>query len=200
LENKNYCKTIRYAIIEVNPSFLQHKIPLIQIFNYIVYWGASIYFLIRNFIFNLLSGITNATEYITAFFKKKITTNKKGIDINFELNNNQINKRDLKNPLINLDIDDISLLPSYLIYKKEIEFFYNKEGLKKIKEIQSQYHIKFPEFNSKNIVLKKETFYISKEISQLCNKITITISYNQAAMFTLNILNKLKILKKEKYE
>lgn len=188
----NYCITTRYSIIEITPSFLKNKIPIIQIFNYSLYWLLSIYFFVRNLFISLLSGVSNFIGYITSFFKKKITSKNKGSDIAFDVY--KIDKKNLKNPFEN-KIDDISLLPNNIIFKKEVYFFYKQDATKKINELKNKFHIKInDDVDLNNIVVKKEIFYISKHSSKLCNKITISISYNQAAILSFKILKKMKIL------
>ena len=191
IDQINYCTVIRYSIIEITPSFLKHKIPLIYLINVSLYWTISIYIFIRNTIYSLFSGINNFFKYISNFFKNKTTIKGKGLDIN--LNFDKLNEQTLKSPYL-LEIDDISLLPSHLIYKKEAIFFYKSNAIKKLESIKDQYHLKIKKFKENEIVLKKEIFYISKEASALCNKIIISISYNEAALIMLKLLEKIKLL------
>ena len=186
------CKITKYSIIEAYPSILRHKLPIIEIFLFIVYVLANIFVLIKMVILGLIKNIKSLINLKYLFINRDKTYEIIGGTghINYEISCNSIEDNALVTKL-----EDIK---PYVL-KTIITEFQGKRAIDVLRTllynhiIDSKYGSYLP--TSKYFILKKEEMICNANNidDSLHDQIFVVKSYNEPTMITVSIFKKLKL-------
>ena len=181
------CYIVKYSFIELFPDFLRSDIPLIQIFNFVIYVSFILFYFLYLFFYFLFTNLSSLFIFLKRLFSfKKVEK--------YEINNStsgiydfEINEENLQNEKIIIsEINDIKPF----VKKTFVSDFYQKKAVQELDKLLKEKIISpsFLNYIKGSFIIKREIFIIDKikileteNGYKYCNSVAFFKGYNKPA-------------------